>query len=186
MILIEGPDGTGKSNLTARLLKDTGLKQAPRMSTSTGGGKANLADLVRADSLRWSQPACLIYDRHPLIGEYIYGPILRNRIVPEFTMPLAHRWRTKLAHISLLVLALPALERVRVNVSNEDIVQLDGVAANIDKIYCLYQSLIATWPGWIVEYDYSQPIDGKRGYHSVLRAVRLHAAEWNQKGQASS
>ena len=76
MILIEGPDNSGKSTLALQLSKEFGFKLYDRPH----GPPKNADELVmRALQLALVQSKKnLIVDRHPLIGENVYGPILRG------------------------------------------------------------------------------------------------------------
>ena len=77
MIIIEGPDNSGKSTLIDSLVKDFNLLIADKPH----GPPKNIADLVNRTSklLLRQDSARYILDRHPLFSEAIYGPILRNK-----------------------------------------------------------------------------------------------------------
>lgn len=77
MILVEGPDNSGKSTLVRQLIKEFDLLECSRPH---GPPKTPTELLSRATSILLKQDdKKYITDRHPLFGEDIYGPILRNR-----------------------------------------------------------------------------------------------------------
>lgn len=76
MILIEGPDNSGKTTLLNKLKKDLKLREYKRPH----GAPKTPEDLLRRAILVSFKEANKNYimDRHPLIGEVIYGSILRG------------------------------------------------------------------------------------------------------------
>jgi hypothetical protein len=184
MIILEGPDGSGKSNLARRLNEQLGIPLHERASSSKEGPVENLWAWTVNDVGSWSdshEPVA-IYDRHPLISEYIYGPTARGQLKPGFTHPAAGGMIRKMQQCCLLVLCLPPLETVRRNVLNEDVPQMAGVVAQIDSIWWQYAGLASSWGGWMVTYDYEQREGhGKKSHATVVRSARLHAATWRRE-----
>jgi hypothetical protein len=181
MILLEGPDGSGKTNLSKHLHERLGIQVAPRFATSEGGPVDELYMKMHADLRTWDtsyEPR--IYDRHPLISELIYGPLVRGEMKPGFAHPSTTQLRKRVAYRSLVILALPPFDTVRRNVANEEFPQMPGVQRNIRAIWSMYELLLHDWPGWIVRYDYAAEEDEKCSREAVTRAARLHVAEWRR------
>lgn len=182
MIILEGPDGSGKTNLSRHLHERLGLEINPRMVTSEGGpNEATLYRQMHDDLLTWDKSVePRIYDRHPLISEFIYGPIVRGRMSVGFGHPSMMHLRKRVAYQSLVILALPPLWIVRKNVLNEDVPQMPGVVDQITAIYHRYEMLQHEWPGWVVRYYYDAEDGATQSREAVTRAARLHIAEWKR------
>lgn len=80
MIIVEGPDNSGKSTLIKQLRSELKLNEIPRVGHGPANGPKDLwertyqiIDAVTKSKSRW-----VILDRFTLIGEDIYGPILRH------------------------------------------------------------------------------------------------------------
>lgn len=136
MIIVEGPDGAGKTNLIRRLENVLGLGVEPRVVSKDAEAMGDLKTWVEKDLASW--PRAALYDRHRLISEPIYGPVLRPKPHPGFEdldwltqMQLDFRVRGP-----LVIYCLPPLEVVRANVmtGNDNVV----VQNHIDTIYWLY------------------------------------------------
>lgn len=181
MILLEGPDGSGKTNLSRHLHERLGIQIAPRFATSEGGPIDELYHTMHRDLRTWdSSREPRIYDRHPLISEPIYGPIVRGEMRPGFDHPSTAQLRKRVAFRSLVILALPPFQTVKRNVANEEFPQMRGVQQNIRAIWSMYEQLLHDWPGWIVRYDYAAKDYEKNSRETVIRAARLHVAEWRR------
>jgi hypothetical protein len=181
MIVVEGVDGTGKSNLVEWLHKATNLPKHERAATSLGGPIDSLWDWAVNDVESWTTQPLSIYDRHPLISEYIYGPIVRNKLPPEFLRPTAAGLLNRMAKLGLVIFCMPDLETVKKNMQNEEFPQMAGVTDRIEQLYMAYQIRASSWPGWCVTYDYrKQYSEGKNSHSSVMRAVRLHIATFGR------
>lgn len=154
-IIVEGPDGAGKTTLVEELLAQVpDLHRAPRFCTSTGGPMNNLRRAVERDlDLDYYISSHRLYDRHPLISEPIYGLALRGRVDPTFVAKWVRYSISRMAPGSLVILCLPPLEVVKANLQAED--QLAGVVQNIEHIYRGYQQVALMWPGHLVIYDYT-------------------------------
>jgi len=152
-VVVEGPDGAGKTTLIQRILDAMPIKLHDRFSTSVGGPMDSLAQRVSDDiSTLFNPDPPYLYDRHPIISEPIYGPVIRGK-VPEsfrsFSWTLARRG--EVAHNCLVVLCLPSLGLVRDNVARND--QMPGVVEHIDEIWSRYNAMM--WPGAMVRYNYA-------------------------------
>ena len=82
MIILEGPDGSGKTTLARQLSGVTGLEIAPRVVSKDAEAQVDLVKWVDNNLKRGFHDT--IYDRHRLISEPIYGPMLRPESEPMF------------------------------------------------------------------------------------------------------
>lgn len=81
MLIIEGPDGAGKTTLV-ELFKEVGIPQAPRAVASDTRSLTDLSAYV--DHSLDQGFHHLVYDRHSLISAPIYGPMLRGHSPEHF------------------------------------------------------------------------------------------------------
>lgn len=82
MIIVEGPDGAGKTTLIDRLRDEFGLEVAPRVVSKDAEAMVDLQRWTEENVGRGFRPE--IFDRHRLISEPIYGPLLRSTPEPGF------------------------------------------------------------------------------------------------------
>jgi hypothetical protein len=158
-IVVEGPDGGGKTNLIKRLLAETNYELMPRASDSVKGPVDDLSGYVQRD-VHDREDDDRLYDRHPLISDLIYGPVIRGQIGFH---DRSLGWLTGMLemfynHRPLMVYCLPPWSEVLWNVGRSE--QMSGVGANIDKIYQLYYArycLDAAAGRWVFHWDYTRP-----------------------------
>lgn len=171
MIILEGPDGAGKSTLVKQLSHDLDLPVAKRACTSTGGPVDDLGSWAARDVSRWRQFPLSLYDRHPFISEYIYGPALRGYLDPTVTA-LPPLYRQRFMDDSLTVLCMPPLSTVKANLTAEP--QMDGVTDRISLIYALYQAYAAQDPR-VVIYNYETLGAYRKLHHTILNYIKENA-----------
>lgn len=82
VIIVEGPDGSGKSTLITRLSQTLRLPVADRVVGTDTKALLNIREWTEQNVSKGFQP--VIFDRHRLISEPIYGPAIRDRQSPEF------------------------------------------------------------------------------------------------------
>lgn len=158
MVIVEGPDGAGKSTLIADLMERFKISTAPRVVSKDAEAMVDLKVWVEQNIAEGFQYK--IFDRHRLISEYIYGPLLRKEQQPGFT-DLA--WSTVMLHRlyttvePIVIYCLPPLEVVRANVLRDP--ENKVVAEHIDAMYAAYVHRIALdtvyRPFHTVVYDYT-------------------------------
>lgn len=85
MIVVEGPDGAGKTTLISRLSDELSLEVAPRVVSKDAEAMVDLKSWTEQNVRGGFQPR--IFDRHRLISEPIYGPVLRDAPEPGFDDP---------------------------------------------------------------------------------------------------
>lgn len=83
MIVVEGPDGAGKTTFIELLSKYIDLPVAPRVVSKDTEAMVDLREWVHDNVQKgWQE---VIFDRHRLISEPIYGPTLRSEFEPGFS-----------------------------------------------------------------------------------------------------
>lgn len=178
IIVVEGPDGSGKSSLIRRLAEDFGLRVHEKASDSVTGPKGDMSVWAYRDvTTQRDHQLVEIYDRHPLISQYIYGPIAREYLEPNMQSATMHLAIRMLAKQCLVIMCLPPVDVVQTNVAQAE--QMAGVDENITRIYHMYCSLRMFWPSPanLMMFDYTQ----KGNYDSVVVAANLHVAHWGNE-----
>ncbi len=155
-IIVEGPDGAGKTTLITALLNEIPhMFPAQRAVQSDGSRVPRLDQWVIQTVNQMPQMGPSIFDRHAIISEPVYGPICRGTLPGMFAEPWwVKSMTTRTAYDCLLVVALPELSVVRENVKNTETTQMNGVVEHIDAIWHAYRSLV--WPGVMMHYDYKR------------------------------
>lgn len=164
MIIVEGPDGAGKTTLVALLRREYGLTPHPRFCTSTDGitNPDGLLAQVAEDlqQLRADFPEKPpLYDRHPIISEYVYSPAMGRPLAAGFATPNTRNIRNLVAGSSCVIWCWPSFSTVWANVNDEQgDTQMPGVVDNIASIYQGYAAQRVMWPGeFFAHYDYTSP-----------------------------
>lgn len=177
MIIVEGPDGAGKTNLINRLGERFQLDVHPKFvhSTDYAGTAHDLFSRACRDVVEVHKDL-LLYDRHPLISEYVYGPIIRGEFPARvWTGPIARQMVNRLAAKSFVVWCRPSNERLRSSVSDER--DMAGVSTLIDTIAGVYDTLSVMWPGLnTIKYDYANKYD----LDGVYNRIQLFVAQWRK------
>jgi hypothetical protein len=182
VIIVEGPDGAGKTTLIGRLCQDLDLVKRSKFVKSNGDGSGtnDLFGDAYVDVCNQPDMGMMIYDRHPLISEYVYGPIVRGKLPEDFTTPQAHATLRLMAKQVMIVWCLPPLSVVKANVidfSPEAPEQMEGVMHNIEAIHQMYYTMRTWWPGESATYDYTMGTHKSRTrYDQVLSTCRLYVA----------
>lgn len=137
MIVVEGPDGAGKTSLVARLRQDLNLPVADKVVNEDTEPIVDLADWTEANVSAGFQK--VIFDRHRLISEPIYGPATRTTQDPHF---LDLGWLSEMMwrfyqSQPIIIYCLPDLQVVRDNVKRED-TNNSVISGRIAAIYAGY------------------------------------------------
>jgi len=179
MIILEGPDGAGKSTLMDNLLTTiNGVEQHERAATSTGGPVEDIFEWAEEDVITWRKQPFSIYDRHPFISELIYGPTIRNTIDPRFNKAHGVDLRERLYDRALIVLCLPPKEVARDNLGVHD--QMSGVEEHFDSLWHQYNNLRITLSRAnrrVFWYDYTR----KHDFQKLGIVAQGHQIMWEKK-----
>ena len=174
MLIVEGPDGAGKTTLIKKLQEHWGLEVSPRVVSKDAEAMTDLKHWTEDNVM--TAPHNLIFDRHRLISEPIYGSILRSEQQPGFGDV---QWMTAMmgqfyASDPLIIYCLPPLEVVKANIEGDE--DNTVVKNHIDAIYTAYTAraaLDATLsPRSTVIYDYTQkplnPLSPFQHWHGII------------------
>jgi len=166
MLIVEGPDGAGKTTLVSSLCTHLELEVRPRSSTSDHGPVGDIGDWIDRDFTTNTHVG--IYDRHPLISETIYGPLIRASQSDLLGMGPVEDLFEMLYSTSPLVIiyCLPPVAAVRVNVGQTHEGTTDhlrGVLKFTDQLYDLYsyRYLMDAARGVAIKWDYTDLDDGR-------------------------
>lgn len=142
MLIVEGPDGSGKTTLVRELADQL---QWPVADKVVDGQTRALTDLKKwtEDNVAsgWQE---MIFDRHRLLSEPVYGPILKTSSPRKELYDV--EWQTKMYKLlvdaePLVIYCLPPLEEVLKNLDGDELNQV--VFGHADAIYRGYVSQFA-------------------------------------------
>jgi len=142
LLIIEGPDGAGKTTLIERMRKDlpeafviARLAQYPKHPR-------DIASYLRFIE-RHPPEMRLVMDRHPLISEPIYGPILRGIDQAAGFSLQTHFSRFLPSHLNMIY-CRPADETILANVVKNRQDQLEGVVERARDLISHYDMMISS------------------------------------------
>lgn len=138
MIVVEGPDGTGKSTLI-RQLQDAypGLKIAPRACTSLAGPLSGngLVNWLK----KYGVMVGYVYDRHPCISGPVYDAVYANPVEGWAGDWVRGAFREILDNARIIYCRPPRREIVK---SVNESAQMGGVERNIHRIIDTYDAIM--------------------------------------------
>lgn len=154
-VVVEGPDGSGKSRMVERIHTELGYPVHAKASDSITGPVQDLSGWtmrVQHEMAVTVEP--MVFDRHPVISEPIYGRLVRASVRPGFEDRLWLNTR-KLALMpkAVVIWCLPPLDVVRANLTLDR--DMPGVVESIDRVYEAYVAAYRTWGGWSIRWDYT-------------------------------
>lgn len=138
MIVVEGPDGAGKTWMVNLLHEEFGYPIAPRVVSKDTEAMVDLQDWVDRNLDEGFQAT--IFDRYRLISETIYGPLLRGKAQPGFDNIrwLAPRLQRFYDIKPFIIYCMPPLAAVEANLDGD----LDNVAV-VHKTRAIYSAYTA-------------------------------------------
>ena len=149
MIIIEGPDNSGKTRLSNRLAKrlDLAVEHSTRPSPH-----ATMKEVIALCHYQL-HPRHIILDRVFAIGEYVYTRALkREHVVGDHTYFLNELYWRKYP----IIYCRPPIEKIR----DSRKMEMEGVVENIDRIVAEYDSLMTELGLFshcdIIRWDYTQ------------------------------
>ena len=154
MLIIEGPDGSGKTTLIGQLEERLGVTREPRAVTSSAEvikpmGQYALDEIAKGYGRR-------IYDRFNLISSPFYcmlpNPTFRDELRDQEW--LMNTW-IKFRQVGpVIIVCLPPLEVVKENCLSDDTSKV--AQGDIETIYWLYHNFAAQYPWVAAVYDYTK------------------------------
>lgn len=143
-IIIEGPDGAGKSTL-AKAFESLGWTLAPKACTSEGGA------LGHSDLMRWlhASMSCdgYVIDRHPVLSGYVYDYVLGRETPLRWPADYLNAMRRK----SIIIYCRPPSPVILDAASRAP--QMEGVLRNLWRIIDEYDRLFRLIPA--IHYDWT-------------------------------
>jgi hypothetical protein len=172
MIIVEGPDGGGKSTLVQKLAEDLGLPVSERIVSKDAEMMGDLEQWVN-ENLNAGMQA-MIFDRHRLISEPIYGPVLREKPQPGFDdwYWVKESLRRFYLMDPFLIYCIPPFKTVLDNLQYDE--NNEVVQNNIRTIYWLYfyQCMRDINHPFCLRYDYTALDVPESNYAGVLVSAR--------------
>lgn len=173
IIIIEGPDGSGKTTLVNMLKEELGIGVAPRVVSKETNAMTDLQAWVDDNLDGGLVPT--IFDRHRLISEPIYGPLIRGTAQPGFSELhwLAPRLKRLYLMKPIIIYCLPPLEEVMANLENDP--DNASVVKKTEAIYQAYVNkvaidlMLAPRAPLVWNYKASPTISGKPAWLNQVR-----------------
>lgn len=137
MIIVEGPDGAGKTTLVKELSAHFNIPIEPRVVSKDAEAMVDLKMWTERNVHRGFQYS--IFDRHRLISEPIYGAVLRRRFEPGFDDPqwlYLMYYQLYMLCRPVIIYCLPPYKTVRANILHDEDNKV--VRNSIRRIYALY------------------------------------------------
>jgi len=162
MIIVEGPDGGGKSTLVQALAKGLNYPVAQRVVDKQTNALVDLQNWVDTNLMEGFSRT--IYDRHRLISEPIYGPLIRPGKNLDFFSPMwLERVMGEFYYIRPVVIyCIPPRYVVKQNLAGDE----DNAvpAPHIDAIYDMYLAracvdMAQSGRMYVHRYDYTSGAD---------------------------
>jgi len=138
VIIVEGMDNTGKTTLVDFL---SGTFKGLKRIKSPGPPKdVNSITEWTRDSLLYGSSPTFIYDRHPLISEKVYGPLLRGKDCLDHSVGrLLFKDFLRLKPKPLIIYCRPSIKAIKRYGSRG---QMEGVIPNTEKLVEAYDKLM--------------------------------------------
>lgn len=173
MILVEGPDNSGKTTLIKELHKLTGWKDVHYIKPSQHLSKED----VYHEGLMQLMPREIILDRCFFISENVYGPIVRsNNMLGKYAEPaLLHVASSQM----LIIYCRPPMEHILGTTKPE----MNGVRENHRAIVNSYDAIMGALSeagAFVHTHDWTCPIKTP----ATLKNVQRHVEYFNETRRA--
>lgn len=168
MVIVEGPDGAGKSTLVQRLLTDLNCELIPRAVNSDAEITTDLCAWIDTSIERGF--GRYIYDRHQLFSHCIYAPILKKTFYGKFQNPawFSTTWRNFLELNPVIIFCLPPIEVVKANMEKDE---FKVAAPYIESFYWQYYTWAHIHTPHRYVYDYTAG-NAKEFYPLMVDQIR--------------
>lgn len=172
MLIVEGPDNSGKSTLVRRLAEEAKLllianKRKPKT-------KSQIFEFMNL-AIPLSHRFPTIFDRWSPISEAVYGPIIRGHSILSFHDEEVARAAPILSGLSpMIIYCRPDDDTIKESLGDRG--QMPGVEENIDDLILSYDQVINHWAHApnvsypTVRYNYRDP----GAYEYILERVTFH------------
>lgn len=186
MIVVEGPDGAGKTTLVAKLLNrylfmregPRGTKDRARLYTVTVPdtfGAINRA--IRAKTPYREQRDICVWDRL-FFSEMVYADLTDRPC--QFSLGQQRFISRILEAIDCpIILCLPPIEVVEANALAAE--QMKGVKENIAEIWSRYHSLYGNMPNNTMIYDYTGEDPDRVTYDEIIATIDKYLLERSKR-----
>ncbi len=180
MIILEGIDGSGKTSLAKRLCRDLGLPIHERASHSITGPVPDPFGWAEKDIKSWYDQPLSIYDRHPMISEFIYGPIVRGTIDPRFHQDDV--LYNLFCDGSLVIFCDVTFDTVIDNLEDDE--QMFGVIDHAAALHLVYRTYALQFAGMKTTWDYTVESESPgpvNAYEEIKQKCLLHMNWWENE-----
>lgn len=145
MIIVEGPDGAGKSTLIKKLMDaDPKIVMAPRACTSLAGPLSGI------ELVNWLQQCGVmrgyVYDRHPCISGPVYGAVYADP-VNGWVGSWVRKCFREIQDVARVIYCRPPRREIIKSVNES--AQMGGVDRKIHRIIDTYDAIMAN----IINHD---------------------------------
>ena len=171
LVIIEGPDGSGKTSLVRRLRQ--GL--VPYTWILKSNSKPRTIDHMTAvtEWIRLHPPELpLICDRYPLISELVYGPIIRGACLHSMNVKQVADYLHD-GPPTLVIYCRPTMEHIRRGSENNP--QMEGVPTHLLRLTSGYDSVMDALKKEgmdVKEYDYTKSHRATDVMYEIERLLR--------------
>lgn len=173
MIILEGPDGGGKTSLAQDLSKTLNMPIAERVVSQQTEALTDLR-VWTEDNLRQGFQR-KIFDRHRLISDPIYRAVFGNHNAQLYDPGWLTKAMAQFADIDpIIIFCMPSLEVVALNLADDPDNKV--IVNDIEKIYYSYIALWAQMQGWgefstLLWYDYTNPFS--RNAKDIAQIIKV-------------
>jgi adenylate kinase family enzyme len=147
-IIVEGPDGAGKSTLAKELAEILGYRY------QTTGGALDTPEAL-ANKVEECMESGVVYDRHPLISDMVYKAALGKDLLcyPSIMIDALYNWAPIVIYCRLNDIQAMADNMVRSNKAHKPPEFMEMVLANQKRIVGVYEILFGIYP--CVRFDWT-------------------------------